>query len=226
MLDAPSSRVYLRAFAMPDPDRYPDRPEVPLTTRRLRDLPPAEYPPIRATHDGIWNRPDRPKLVGIVGWICAAVGYLAFILKGGTLVRYFSDMKWLNPNYVAPVLTRNQYAAEVFLVLADMAVGLLAIAAGLGALKVREWGRRLLIWYAIAALVVGLLKAIYQFASFDSMLDHAIAASTQPVDRPTAENREFFFLISATLMMAIWPILVIVVATRRHVREAFARAAT
>lgn len=199
----------------------PNEPEVPVTTRRLRDLPPSLQTP--AAHAGIWNRPDRPKIVGIVGWVTAGLGYLNFVIKGGFLFHYFSDMKWLNPNYVPRVLTRGQFAAEVSLTLADMAIGLLAIAAGLGALKLREWGRRSLIYYAIASLTLGLLRAIYQFSSFDAMMDGAIAAATQPVNRQSAENREFFVLISATVMMAVWPILVLMISTRRYVRAAFAR---
>ena len=195
--------------------------DLPVTTRRLRDLPPSLAP---ARHDGLWNRPDRPKIVGILGWITVAIGYLSFILKGGGSIRYFSDMKWLDPGYVAPVLTRNQYAAEVSLVLAELAIGLLAIAAGLGTLKLREWGRRLLIAYALAALATGALKAIYQFASFDGLVARTVAAATQPIDRQAVENRGFFILITFTLMSAVWPLIVLTLATRRHVSDAFARA--
>jgi heme/copper-type cytochrome/quinol oxidase subunit 3 len=226
----PRPRRTLPRFAMrtDDSKNADDSRDVPVRTTRLRDRqsPFVDPPPATTatTNGGLWNRPDRPRTVGFIGWVTVAAGYVSFCVKGGTLPRYFIDMRWLNPNYVAPVLTRGQFATEVLMIVADMLLGLMAIAVGLAALRMRDWGRRGLIWYASIALLLGAIKATYQFTMFDTMIDQGIAASTQPIDRQMAENREFFYLVTATPMMAVWPLLVLWIATRPHVRRAYDRA--
>ena len=201
----------------------PDVPDdIPLRTTRLRDLPPELAP--AAIEYGLWNRPDRPKVVGIIGWVSAAVGYLAFVFKASQLPSHFMDMTWLNPDFKPPPYSREQFAGIVFLLIAEMLLGLACIAGALGTLKMREWGRRLLISYALAALVLSVLKAIFQFHYFDFMVQYQLSSTTQPIDRRQFENAQFFNLIVATAMMPVWPLLVLGILTRRHVKQAFARA--
>jgi len=198
-------------------------PDVPVTRRRLRDLPPSLHAP--AASAGIWNRPDRPKIVGIVGWVTAAIGYVSFILKLSQLPVFFfpEHMKVFNPNFVLPPYTRGQFAGSVLLLMAEAIVGLIAIAGGLGSLKLREWGRRAILVYGGAALVLSVVRGVFQYVTFDAMLDGMIAASTQPIDRHAAENSQFFFFLTSTAMFAVWPAIVLTTMTRRHVRQAFAR---
>ena len=201
-------------------------PTTPPTTR-LRDLPRAQAATLhpRPAPQGIWNRPDRPFVVGVLGWVCAAIGYVSFFLKGSQLPSYFIDMKWLNPAWKPMPLTRYQFLANITLLLAEMALALLAIAGGLGCLKLREWARRTLFWYAIAGIALGLLKFIYQMSTFDQQIDFRISTTSEAVDRNLLANREFFYLATTTLMTSlIWPLLVLAILTRRHVRKAFDQA--
>ena len=185
-------------------------------SNRLKDLPPTTTVDYQA---GSRNR--RPKIIGFVGWVCAGIGYMSFVLKGAQLPSYFMDMRWLNPNFVPPPYSRGQFTIAVSILLAEMLLGLVSIAAGLGSLKLREWGRKLLIVYGIASIVLTLLKASWQIAMFDFMLDYQLSTTTQPIDRASIENPQFFALIVSSIVQLFWPTLVIVIATRRSVRDAF-----
>src|SRR5688500_3491335 len=110
---------------------------------RLRDLPRADGA-VPISDPGIWNRADRPFVVGLIGWLCAGIGYFSFFLRGAQLPSYFMDMKWLNPAWQPMQLTRWQFMGNVSILIAEMLVALLAIAGGLGALKLKEWARRAL----------------------------------------------------------------------------------
>lgn len=216
--------AYLVRLAMTAPT--PDDSDLPLRTRKRADLPPEFAGAVAPRHTGIWNRPDRPRIVGIIGWVCAAIGYLSFVIKLAQMPSFFFPdlMKAFNPNYVLPPYTRGQFLGSVLILLAEALIGLLAIAGGLGSLKLREWGRRLILAYAVAALAMSVVRGVFQYVTFDAMLDNAIAASTQPIDRQAAENAQFFYFVTSTMMFAVWPLLVITIMSRRHVRQAFARA--
>lgn len=188
---------------------------------RLQHLSPAT--PID-DRDADRPRRRRPKIVGIVGWVCAGIGYASFFLKGSQLPSYFAqDMlkKYVNPDWKPPALSRGQFSIAVSILFAEMFVALICMSGGLGALKMREWGRRLLIIYGITAIVLTLLKGAWQISMFDVMLDYQISATTQPYDRTAGGNAQFFALIVSTVSQLLWPAIVLSIVTRRYVKDAF-----
>lgn len=199
-----------------------DQPTNPPPSR-LRDLPRTQGAVLHQTGDyGMWNRPDRPLVVGVIGWICAAIGYFTFFLKGSQLPAAIGmDMSWLTPGYKPMPLTRFQFMANISILLVDMAIGLMAIAGGLGVLRLREWARRTLVYYALIGLAFGLLRTIYQIAMLDAQIDFQISTTTEAVDRNAFGNTQFFYLITTAMMGGVWSLLVLGIMTRGHVRKAF-----
>ena len=186
---------------------------------RIKDLPPTTPLDYQAS-----TRRHRPKIIGFVGWITAGIGYLSFVLKGAQLPSYFFP-EWvksaINPAWTPPPYSRGQFAIAVSILLAELLLALVAVAGGLGSLKLREWGRRLLIAYGVAAILLTLVKSAWQISMFDFMLDYQISTTTQPVNRASMENPQFFALILSSIVQLFWPIFVIIIATRRYVRDAF-----
>lgn len=189
-------------------------------TRRLDHLPPATPLDYAAAAP----RRRRPKIVGFIGWVCAGLGYASFIMKGSQLPSYFipDKLKWMNPDWKPPQLSRGDFTIAVSFLLIEMLVGLVCMSAGIGCLKMREWGRRLAIVYAVVSIVLTILKCVWQVHMFDFMLDYQQSMTTQPFDRELAGNREFFALISMSVMSLFWPLIVISILTRRHIKDIFA----
>jgi hypothetical protein len=207
-------RTFRHPVAKPRSNDLP--PDVPLPS--AAGLPPENY--------GIWYRSDRPRVVGIIGWVCAAIGYGAFVLKAPQLLIYFwpSILKSVNADWVPMQLSRGQFAASVFILLAELALALFTIAAGLGALKMKEWGRRSLVWYALLAAVLTVIKTGWQIFMFDTMLDYHATTTTQPFDRQTAGNAQFVVLLIMAAVQLLWAAMVASLMTRMYVKEAYAKA--
>lgn len=187
--------------------------------RRIEELPPSTPIDFDAT-----PRRRRPKIVGLIGWICAGLGYASFILKGAQLPSYFFPemlQKYVNAQWHPPHLSRGQFTIAVFVLFAEIAVGLICMSGALGALKMREWGRKLLLIYAALSVLLTIVKTAWQIYMFDFMLDYQISLTTQPVDRELAGNRQFFALIVSGFAQLLWPAIVASILTRRHVKDAF-----
>lgn len=192
-------------------------------TRRRSD-PVADLPLVSSLPLDAAGHLRRPKIVGFIGWICAGLGYVGFVVKGGMLPSYFMDMKWLNPEWRPMPYSRGQFATAVTIHLLDMAYALVAIAAGLGTLKLREWGRRLVVYYALAGVPFILLKAAWQVWMFDFMLDYQISTTTQPVDRTSMGNMQFFALLVTTGAQLLWCAILASIMTRQYIKDVFAAA--
>lgn len=192
----------------------------PHSPTRARDsLPPAVSFAPKAY--GIWFNPSRPKIVAFFGFVCLAIGYVGFVMKGAGLPALFMDMKWLNPNYKPIPYNRVQFTVTVFIVLIDLLIHLVCIAGAIGTLKMRHWGRKTLIAYAVGGIVFTLLKTAWQISMFDFMIDYQLSTTTQPVDHQQMQNQQFFALIVMTIVQLLWLGLVIVLLTNRYIRGRF-----
>jgi hypothetical protein len=186
--------------------------------RRFEDLPP-----VSPLEEGAPARRRRPKIVGFIGWICAGLGYASFILKGSQLPSLLvpEKMKWMNPDWKPPPFSHGQFTIAVFILLAEMFVGLICMSGGLGCLKLREWGRKLLIAYGIASIILTIAKSAWQIAMFDFMIEYQRSMTTQPVMQDATGNLRYLALIIMAGAQLMWPLIVISILTRRHVKDAF-----
>lgn len=160
----------------------------------------------------------------MVGFLCLAVGYVGFVLKGTQLPALFfpEKMKALNPSFIPIPYDRVQFSIATLTILAGMLISLFAIAGAIGTLRMKHWGRRTLIWYAIVGAVFTLAKSAWQASMFDFMLDYQLSTTTQPLfDRATMENRQFFALIVMTGVQLLWAAIVIVLLNNRYIVSTF-----
>lgn len=160
----------------------------------------------------------------MIGFLCLAIGYVGFVLKGTQLPALFfpEKMKALNPAYVPIPYDRVQFSIATLSIILSMFISLFAIAGAIGTLRLKHWGRRTLIWYAIVGAVFTLAKSAWQASMFDFMIDYQLSTTTQPLfDRATMENRQFFALIVMTGVQLLWAAIVIVILTNRYIVSTF-----
>lgn len=190
--------------------------ELPPTSRSRLPLPPP-------AKRGLFFNPDRPKIVGMAAWFCMAIGYVGTVMKTAQLpVLFFPEqMKKLNPNFIPIPYSREQFSIAVFSLLIGIAISIGCIVAAVGTLKLRQWGRRGIIWYAIIGAVATLAKSAWQMRMFDFMIEFQLSTTTQPVDRQLMENRQFFALIVMTIVQLVWFGGLILVMSNHWVRERF-----
>ncbi len=161
----------------------------------------------------------------MAGFLCLALGYVGFVLKGASLPALFSDMKWLNPEYKPMPLDRVQFSIYASMIFVDLFIHLVCIAGAIGLLKMRHWGRRTLIWYAGIGAVYLLIKTAWQIHMFDFMLDFQLSTTTQPLfDRETMANRQFFALVVMTAIQLAWSAALILLLTNRFIVDRFTAA--
>lgn len=186
--------------------------------RRFEDLPP-----VSPLEESTPARQRRPKAVGFIGWICAGLGYASFIMKGSQLPSYFfpDKMKWINPEWKPPPFSHGQFTIAVLILFSEMFIGLICMSGGLGCLKLREWGRKLAITYAVTSIILTIAKSAWQISMFDFMIEYQRSMTTQPVTLDAAGNMRYFALIVMSGIQLLWPLLVIILLTRRYVRDAF-----
>jgi len=165
--------------------------------------------------------PQPPPAVRWIGYLSLAIGYFGLTLKPVALAPLFFDLRRIKPDYVAPQYTPAEFTYVVLYALIGAAVSAVALAGGLGVLKMRPWGRTLLLAYATCAVVLTLVTAAYGIAQFDRATELVVASSTQPVDVPRLRNFQMFFLVSGTLARLLWPAILLTVLTRPHVKRAF-----
>jgi hypothetical protein len=185
--------------------------------RRLENLPP-----VTPLDDGA-TRPRRPKIVGFIGWICAGLGYASLILKGSQLPSYFvpEKMKAINPEWKPPPFSREEFTIAVFILFAEMFVGVICMSGGLGCLKLREWGRKLVIGYGILSITLTIAKSAWQIHMFDFMIEYQRSMTTQPITEDVTGNLRYFALIVSAIAQLLWPLIVISILTRPHIKDVF-----
>lgn len=158
----------------------------------------------------------------MAGFLCLAVGYVGFVMKCAQLPVLFFDMKWLNPEFKPIPYSREQFTIAALSLFLGIAISILCATGAVGALKMRHWGRRLLLWYAILGAAYTLAKSAWQISMFDFMLDFQLSTTTQPLfDRATMENRQFFALVVMTIIQLAWFASLVLLLTNRWVKESF-----
>ena len=162
-------------------------------------------------------------MIGFIGWICAGLGYASLILKGSQLPSYFfpEKLKAINPEWKPPPLSREEFTIAVLILFAEMFVGVICMSGGLGALKLREWGRKLLIGYGVLSIVLTIAKSAWQIHMFDFMIEYQRSMTTQPITQDETGNLRYFALIVSATAQLLWPLIVISILTRPHMKDRF-----
>ncbi len=193
---------------MSNADDWRSNPDAPKT--------PTDY---QTRASSLWLNPHRPKTLSLVAYVAIAIGYLGFIWKPLMLTPFVIDARKINPNYVYPDLAPLEYVGSVVWLLVGALVSLVQIAGGIGTLKMRRWGVRLLIVYAFAAIVMSLLNAGYKLTNFQRWMELQAGASTQPVNMLELQQGGALVIAIGTMSLLLWPAIILTVLTRKHVRQ-------
>jgi hypothetical protein len=194
---------------MSTPDDWRSQPEHPRT--------PLDYQSRAAS---LWMNPNRPKTLSMLAYIAIALGYLGFIWKPLTLTPLVIDARKINPNYIYPDLSPGEYVGVILWVVAGTFFSMVQIAGGIGTLKMRRWGVRLMFVYAFAAIVMTLLNAGYRLVFFQRWMELQAGATTQAVNMQDMQRSGALVVVVGTAALLLWPIIILTILTRGHVRRA------
>jgi hypothetical protein len=193
-----------------------------------RTDPPLDLARRQAMFSGAWRDPARPWVVSVIGYVSIAFGYIFFLLKGAYLLVQFVDESWIRENvnvdFARPDITPLEFLIGVLILLVGIGLSLASLAGGIGLLKLRQWGRRLVMLYAIGAITMTILVGIWKLARVDREIELAMQSTTRPVEGFNIdEQRNFVFANSVIqpIVMLVWPITILTILTRAHVRKAF-----
>jgi hypothetical protein len=167
----------------------------------------------------LWMNPNRPKTLSLVAYVAIAIGYIGFIWKPLTLTPFVIDARKINPNYIYPDLTPMEYVGAIVWVIVGAAFSLVQIAGGIGTLKMRRWGVKLLAIYALAAITMSLLQAGHRLIYFDRWMELQAGATTQAVNMREMQQGGALVVVVGTAALLLWPIIILTVLTRKHVRK-------
>lgn len=179
------------------------------------------YKPERGT---VWRNPNRPWQLSLIGYFCVVVGYIGIVWKIPSNSKLFLSADFLrkvNPSYVDVPYSAFEYVFVLSMVLIGTIVSLVALAGGIGVLKMREWGRKAILIYATCAIILTLAKCVSSAMRFEEDVQRMIASTTQPVDPEAARRSRATVLVFGTLSQLVAPMAMLTILNRRVIREVF-----
>ncbi|HQY89453.1 MAG TPA: hypothetical protein PK402_12445 [Tepidisphaeraceae bacterium] len=178
----------------------------------------------------VWRNPNRPWQLSLIGYFCVIVGYFGVILKIPTSAPLFVSTEFLrkfNPSFPEQHYGAVEYVYALTTVLVGTIVSFIAIAGGIGVLKLRAWGRKCVIIYASAAIVMTLVKCVWTATHFEAEVARIVAATTQttqpiePADPEAVRRSRATVLFFGTISQLVAPAAMLTILRRRPIREAF-----
>jgi hypothetical protein len=172
----------------------------------------------------IWTRQDRPKMLGLLGYLCLALGYVGFILFGTGLFPFFVDARKLNPKYIYPDVTPFENLAAMLYLVFMAILCLTLLAGGIGLLRMKFWGKRVVTICACVMLSLIVLKFLDLSIRLDRHADLQMQATTQPLVANEVKQALLMHGLISSAMFAVFPLIALTILTRRYINEALARA--
>ena len=179
------------------------------------------YKPANGT---VWRNPNRPWQLSLIGYFCVVVGYIGIVWKipsNSSLFISTEFLKKVNPSFIEPKYTSIEYVYSLATVLLGTLVSIIALAGGIGVLKLRPWGRKFIIIYATSAIFMTIVKCGWGTIFFDNQVDRIIQSTTQPVERESVERAQTTVITFGTPAELVAPIAMLTILNRRAIREVF-----
>lgn len=176
------------------------------------------------TRSTVWRNPNRPWQLSLIGYFCVVIGYIGILWKIPSNSNLFLNadlLRKVNPNYVDIPYSAFEYVFVLSMVLIGTVVSFIALAGGIGTLKLRAWGRKAVIIYASCAIALTLAKCVWSFVRFDDDVGRMISSTTQPVDPEAARRSRATVLVFGTLAQLIAPMAMLTILNRRVIRDVF-----
>ena len=188
-------------------------------------LPPS-LPPINYASAYVQPADPRPGSVKVIAILAIIFGSLG-ALGGVCSVGQYLGLQ-LTPNPVIDGIRgdRLMYGVTVASLVAHLAISVVQLLAGVAALKLRPFGRKGLIGYAVVNIVMtiaGLVLNVTLFQNRSAMILKQAGAANPVLNSPGFQLYLQFATYVLPLIVLIWPGLVWFFMTRRDVKEVFAR---
>lgn len=158
--------------------------------------------------------PQAVKTLGTLNYVFAGLGFVGTAM---TYAMYFGGLK-LTPHDPIGDAVRASPSYMSFM-RASMVAGLIShialAASGYGLHRLRSWGRKLALAYAVYAIIAAIGGAVMMF--------HFVMPVLAKLKGPAAQGGMVGGMMGGLIALA-YPIVLIVFMNRRNVREAFERA--
>jgi hypothetical protein len=174
-----------------------------------------------ARNKGPGDRP-RPTSVTVLATIGLVVAALSVVCNAVSTLALAAAAGRADANPLAAAVRAEPalYQWHLVATIARLVLGLVLLVACLGALGMRNWGRRLMLAYAVPALLLALADTYMTVRYMVPIIERL--AATDPNVQQIAARRHVGIPLKA-LFDGAYPVLVLIFMSRRHVRDAFAR---
>lgn len=164
------------------------------------------------------KRPTSVTVLAILGLIFGGMGVLGGI---STLAMQGVQLKFGPPNPITDLMTKDPEIAgwNLGLGIFKLAMSVALVTGAIGAMKLNEWGRRTMLFQAMATLLSVAVTMYFSLAVL--MPKIAVVPQNRPEVR-LAVTIMPFTLVGGGLLALIMPLFTLYYFTRPHVKAAFA----
>jgi cytochrome c oxidase assembly factor CtaG len=156
-----------------------------------------------------------------VGYLMVLLGYFGIVCKPTTLVQLFPDfVKRLNPAW-SESLAADDATLLIVRVCVGTPISIIALVGGLGMLWMRKWSRKVVIAYAVLAILATLVFGAIAYRQLAPAVDQYVTSSTQPVDRDQFYYAQLARLVMSVAGQLILPVGILGVMTSPRARRYF-----
>jgi hypothetical protein len=180
---------------------------------------PAQYVPGYAT-PGVPVGSPRPTSVTVLAIIGIILGGIGTLCTPFALIPLVMDMPGpKNPVIQAMKDDGTLMAWTLGSSLLGWVMAIVLLSASIAALKLKEWARKALVFYAAAAFVINTISLVFTLAVLNPKM--AALIGNDPATKSAMAMQSVFTLIGFVIGL-IFPAFVLLYMTRPHVKAAFA----
>jgi hypothetical protein len=158
-------------------------------------------------------RPTSVTVLGIIGIILSALG---LICTPAAMIPYFTDLAVQDPVMNTIKNDRALFATLIVQMVLAMLLAFVELAGSIGSLMLKPWARKTMVWWAWAAIALGVLGTIMTLAWI-------MPKVTRANPNPAAAWGGMIGGVVGGLVGLIFPIFVLIYFNRDYVKAAFER---
>src|SRR5437016_7155883 len=147
-------------------------------------MPPSQYPPMPPVGyaSAYVRTPDpRPTSVKVISWMAIVFGSLGLLGGLCSIPQYLGVQMSRSPNPMIDAIREDRlmWGVTMASMVASLIISAIELISAIGALKLRPWGRRGLVMYALTNIAVTGLGLVLQLTVLQARSDRLIAQVIQ-----------------------------------------------
>jgi hypothetical protein len=194
--------------------------------------PPGQYPPPPPVgYASAYVRPPdpRPTSVKVIAVLAIVFGSLGVLAGLCSIPQYLGVQMSPNRNPVIDAMREDKLLWDVTVatMAASVIIAAIELVSGIGALKLRPWGRRGLVVYAVTNIIVTLVGLGLQWTVFQARSDRLLAEVLRKNPQLNTPAMQTAMQVGKTtgmvfpVLFVIWASIVLLYMTRPRVKAAF-----